>query len=386
MRFAAPFRKLRGVEKVLKYCTDDFRRTQMQENNIMLDQATTIRPGEELPLSDLQNYLQKALDGFDAIKAIQQFPGGYSNLTYLVQTNQGDYVLRRPPIGANIKSAHDMGREYRVLSLLQPVYQKIPEPILYCEKEDIIGAPFYLMERVEGVILRAKPPKNVSLTPELMRGLSKAAIDNLVQLHRLDIEKTGLAQLGKPEGYIERQIHGWIKRYYKAETDTIESMNEVAEWMQHHLPEPQPPALIHNDYKYDNLVLHPENLIEIRAVLDWEMTTVGDPLMDLGTTLGYWSEPEDVKNVPLAASNLTYLPGNFSRREVVNYYGEQSGRDVSNILFYYVYGAFKIAVIVQQIYARYKKGLTQDARFANLGQAVQYFGNTARKAIETDDF
>jgi len=352
----------------------------------MLDQATTIRLGEELPLHELQNYLRQAITGFDTITAIRQFPGGYSNLTYLVQTNLGDYVLRRPPFGANIKSAHDMGREYRVLRLLQPVYEKIPEPIVYCENEAVIGAPFYLMERVEGVILRAKPPKGMSLTPELMRGLSKATVDNLVDLHSLDIEATGLAQLGKPEGYIERQIHGWIKRYYKAETDKIESMNEVAEWMQQHLPEPQEPALIHNDYKYDNLVLNPENLTDIRAVLDWEMTTVGDPLMDLGTTLGYWSEPEDVKNVPLAASNLTYLPGNFSRKEVVQYYGEQSGRDVSKVLFYYVYGAFKIAVIVQQIYARYKKGLTQDARFANLIQAVQYFGNTARKAIEQDDF
>ncbi len=348
----------------------------------MLDQATDIRKGEELHRDKLEQYLREHREGFSSLKAIRQFPGGYSNLTYLLETGRGDFVLRRPPFGANIKSAHDMSREYRVLSLLEGVYDKIPRPVLYCDEASVIGAPFYIMERVKGVILRGGIQKKIALDAPLMRAISEAAVDNLVTLHKIDIEATGLACLGKPKGYIGRQVEGWVKRYYKAETDKVPAMDELAEWMKNKQPEDGPAGLIHNDYKYDNLVLHPENLSQVIAVLDWEMATVGDPLMDLGTSLAYWTELKEAQAMPLAANYLSWLPGNLSRMQLVERYAEQSGRQLDDILFYYVYGTFKVGVIVQQIYARYKKGHTRDERFANLIEAVRYFGRLGQLALE----
>ncbi len=350
----------------------------------MLDQPSPIREGEALDQEALQTYLRQHWDGFREIEGIQQFPGGYSNLTYLLQTNAGEAVLRRPPFGANIKSAHDMGREYRVLSKLKPVLQTIPKPIVYCEDEAIIGAPFYLMERVEGIILRGNLAKQLQWAPEQMRLISESAVDTLAALHQIDIEATGLIELGKPEGYVGRQVEGWIKRYYKAETDKVPAMDELAEWMQANPPAEGLAGLIHNDFKYDNLVLDPEPPHNIRAILDWEMATVGDPLMDLGTTLAYWTEPEEARLMPLAAANLTWLPGNLNRQEVLHRYAQQRGIMIANPVFYYVFGTFKIGVIVQQIYYRYQRGHTQDPRFANLLQAVQYFGQRGRKALEAD--
>jgi len=348
----------------------------------MLDQATNIRQGEELDQLALSEYLRRHWAGFTALETIRQFPGGYSNLTYLLQTNLGEYVLRRPPFGANIKTAHDMGREYRILSALEGVYDKIPRPVLYCEDESVIGAPFYIMERVEGVILRGALHKQLTLGPDEMRAISEAAVDNLAALHGIDIKTSGILETGKPEGYIARQVEGWAKRYYQAETDTVQSMDELAAWMQGNQPGEGPPGLIHNDYKYDNLVLQADELSRILAVLDWEMATVGDPLMDLGTSLAYWTEAKEARLMPLAANNLSWLPGNLTRAEVVERYVAQTGREVNNALFYYVYGTFKIGVIVQQIYARYKKGHTRDERFANLIEAVRYFGQLGRLALD----
>jgi aminoglycoside phosphotransferase (APT) family kinase protein len=348
----------------------------------MLDQATGIREGEELNTDALQTYLQQHWPGFKTLEGVQQFPGGYSNLTYLLKTNLGEVVLRRPPFGANIKSAHDMGREYRVLAALKGVLDTIPQPILYCEEEAVIGSPFYLMERVEGIILRGSIYKSLKWPAEQMRQVSIAAVDTLAHMHNIDVQQTGLIELGKPEGYVSRQVEGWIKRYYKAETDKLPMMDELAEWMQANQPAESTASLIHNDYKYDNLVLSPEAPHDIRAILDWEMATVGDPLMDLGTSLAYWTEPKEAKLMPLAAANLTWLPGNLNRQEVIERYAIERGIDIEQPLFYYVYGAFKIGVIVQQIYYRYKKGYTQDARFADLLKAVQYFGQLGVLALE----
>jgi aminoglycoside phosphotransferase (APT) family kinase protein len=339
-----------------------------------MDKAKDIRPGEELKEKALQVYLQQYWPGHERITDIKQFPGGYSNLTYALSTNQGEYVLRRPPFGANIKSAHDMGREFRVLNLLQPHYNKIPQPVLMCENTEVIGAPFYLMERVQGVILRNQVPKDLDLTPARMRALSEATVDNLAALHAIDIEATGLIDLGKPEGYIERQVTGWIKRYRKAETDTVASMDALTEWLPQNQPPDGAPGLIHNDYKYDNLVLDPNDLSHIKAVLDWEMCTVGDPLMDLGTTLAYWINPGEENMLTQGVANLTWLPGNLTREEVVERYAMASGRNLDDISFYFAFGAFKIGVILQQIYKRYKEGHTQDPRFAFLIELVKVFG------------
>lgn len=346
----------------------------------MIDQAKDIRKGEELNLSRLRNYLGEHLTGFPGQLEVSQFPSGFSNLTYLLKSGEKEYVLRRPPFGANIKGGHDMGREFKVLSLLKPAYPKIPTPILHCLDESVLGAEFYVMERVKGVILRGKPTKDIDLSPALMKSISEACIDNLTDLHTMDLKASGLEGFGKPEGYTTRQVEGWINRYYKAETDKVSAMDEVAIWMKANMPEQQYVSFIHNDYKYDNLILNPEKLDEIIAVLDWEMSTVGNPLMDLGTSLAYWAQADD--SDALKPFSLTWLPGNLNRAEFVDRYEEKTGFDLSDQVFYYVFGAFKIGVIIQQIYARYKKGLTQDPRFANLKYAVMACATNAVEAIE----
>ena len=353
-------------------------------SEIIIDQAAQIRAGEEIHLDKLSAYLSNQKLNIDGILEIKQFPGGFSNLTYLLKTTQADYVLRRPPVGASIKSAHDMSREFKVLSLLKPHYDKVPSVIHFCDDESIIGSPFYLMEKIEGVIFRGKDAQKNLLTEVQMRKLSENLIDNLANLHLLDIEKTGLIQLGKPEGYVRRQVEGWIQRYEKAKTAEVPQMEEIATWLQQNFPKEQPPAFLHNDYKYDNVLLNPQNLTEIMAVLDWEMATVGDPLMDLGASLAYWSEAKDGDF--LKSFNITWLEGNLSRQEVVERYALKTGRDVSQILFYYVFGLYKNIVIMQQIYARWKAGISKDARFGKLIFGIEELQKMATKALNNTGF
>ena len=347
--------------------------------NNLIDNPIEIRKGEELDKQNLAVYLKSKLADFDEEIQVKQFPGGFSNLTYLIISNRKEYVLRKPPFRANIKSAHDMDREFKVLSLLEPVYDKIPKPIIFCEDESIIGSPFYLMERVKGIILRNRIPQGLDLTPHHFRKLSIQTIENLVDLHNLELEESNLILLGRPKGYVKRQVRGWSERYFRAETDDIRAMNFTVEWMEDNIPTNSTIAFIHNDYKYDNLVLDVDSL-EIKAVLDWEMATVGDPLMDLGTTLAYWVEKDE--HPALQQFNLTWMNGNLSRQEVIEKYAELRGVKVEDILFYYVFGCFKLAVIAQQIYARYKKGFTKDERFAGLIHVVKTCGKNAENAIK----
>lgn len=365
------------------------------------DSPTITRPGEELNLVSLQSYLNDHSPGFGTITHVAQFPGGYSNLTYLLKTQNREYVLRRPPVGAkDIKGGHDMGREFRVLTMLRDAdYRKIPEPVVFCEDESVMGCPFYVMARVPGVILRANTAHILNISAEVMRRLSASLVDNLVELHALDIQQTGLAQLGKPEGYVERQVEGWQKRYLAAQTDDVLAMTDLARYLTNALPnETVPgrdrpghnkPTLLHNDFKYDNVVLDPDALSgtanhPVRAVLDWEMCTVGDPLMDVGTSLSYWAEAGDD---PFRKTfNLTHLPGNLTRQEFAHRYADASGRDITNLLYYYVFGLFKNAVVLQQIYGRYKKGLTRDPRFANLLMGVETLAQAGLKAMETNTY
>jgi aminoglycoside phosphotransferase (APT) family kinase protein len=347
-----------------------------------IDRPKPVRPGEELDTDRLEAYLSEHVPDLDGPVTVEQFPSGHSNLTYLLHAGDQEFVLRRPPFGAKIKTAHDMGREYHILSHLVDVYPRGPRPLLYCADESVLGAPFYVMERLTGVILRASAPAGLELPPALMRRLSENFVDNLVEIHGLDYEAAGLVDLGRPAGYVRRQIEGWTRRYHNARTDDIPDVERVAAWLAEHMPPEAGASLIHNDYKYDNLVLDPEDLSRIVGVLDWEMATVGDPLMDLGTTLGYWVDPDDPTELRSLAFSLTTLPGNLNRRELAQRYAEQGGLDLSNILFYYVYALFKIAVIVQQIYARYKAGLTKDERFAMMGYVVQMLGKAAVLAIE----
>jgi aminoglycoside phosphotransferase (APT) family kinase protein len=344
-----------------------------------IDQPVAARANELPDLGKLRAYLvSEGLMGDEEL-LVEQFPGGYSNLTFLLQLGEREFVLRKPPFGANIKSAHDMGREFKVLSVLKPVFPSVPEAVLYCDNEEVIGTPFYIMERVRGVILRNRLPKGLAINRDAMRAISESAVDKLAMLHTIDIHSTGLINLGKPEGYVQRQVEGWVKRYFNAETDQVNDMNETAEWLAENMPRDNPAAFIHNDYKYDNLVLDPDQLENIIAVLDWEMATVGDPLMDLGTSLAYWAEAGD--SDALKPFNLTWMEGNLTREEVLNRYASLTGKDINHFLFYYVFGSFKIAVIVQQIYARYRKGFTEDPRFASLIHVVRACAENARKAI-----
>lgn len=349
----------------------------------MIDQPTTVRTGEELDLRGLEHYLAQHLANAKGPLVVEQFPSGYSNLTYLLRMGEQELVLRRPPFGATIKSAHDMGREVKVLVGLRSVYAKVPQPLLYCADETVLGAPFYVMERVRGVILRAQPPRDISLSAPVMKRLSEQAIDTLAEIHGLDVAAAGLADLGRPQGYTERQISGWTRRYRAAQTDDVAALEQIMPWLQQAMPGDSGATLIHNDYKYDNLILDPTNLTKVIAVLDWEMCTLGDPLMDLGTTLGYWIEASDPPAL-VGMFGLTKLPGNLNRQQVVDRYRAASGRELKQPLFYYVYGLFKIAVIIQQIYVRYRQGHTQDPRFAHLDQVVRDCGQLAVLALEKD--
>lgn len=347
------------------------------------DQSSQVRSGEELPVETLHNYLSTHLSEVTAPLIVEQFPAGFSNLTYLLRSGDRELVLRRPPVGAKIKTAHDMSREYRILSHLYPVYKKVPRPLLFCDDESILGAPFYVMERVTGIILRAQRPTGIDLAPALMRRLSQAFIENLAEIHELDYQAAGLGDLGSPQGYVKRQVEGWTKRYFNARTDNVPAIEKLADWLPQNLPaDSERAGLIHNDYKYDNLVLDPDDLGHVIAVLDWEMATIGDPLMDFGTSLGYWVETNDPEEWQRYGFGLTSLPGSFTRTELLDHYTQRTGRRLDEPVFYFAYGLLKIAVIVQQIYFRYQKGLTRDPRFARLGALVNACGDLAQRAIE----
>jgi aminoglycoside phosphotransferase (APT) family kinase protein len=339
------------------------------------DGARQVRAGEELDTAALARWL-------DATEVqVEQFPGGHSNLTYLVRVDGTEYVLRRPPFGTKVKTAHDMGREFRVLSALAPVYPKAPTPFRYCDDEAVLGAKFYLMERRRGVILRKDLGAGEQLPPPTAHRLCELLVDALVELHAIDYAAAGLNELGKPAGYVERQVRGWTERYTGSQTDDIAAVTEVAAWLAAHLPPDAHPALIHNDFKFDNLLLTPE-LDRITGVLDWEMTTLGDARMDLGTSLSYWVQADDPPPMHLMRFGLTMLPGMMTRREVWARYADRSGRDLGDPVFYYAYGLFKTAVVGQQIYYRFAKGLTQDPRFAVFIHGVRALSEQARSAIE----
>ncbi len=343
-------------------------------------------PGEELPLDTLAEFLSTHVQPTDAEHlSVQQFGSGHSNLTYLIsdQNNQEEVVLRRPPPGANIKSGHDMSREYSIIHKLYPHWPKVPKPIVLHEDTELIGTPFYLMEHVKGTILRGAKPKGVTLDESTMRGICDSFVHTLAEIHGLDLETTQLTDFGKPEGYIQRQVEGWTRRWQRAKTDDIPELDAAATWLAEHMPSPQSTSIIHNDFKYDNLILDPDDLTRVIAVLDWEMATIGDPLMDLGTSLAYWVEPNDPEALQQLRFGPTTLPGNDTRQELVDHYAALSGLDVSEILFYYIYGLFKVAVVGQQIYARYKQGLSKDPRFAHLILAVKTLAVTSQRAIQS---
>jgi aminoglycoside phosphotransferase (APT) family kinase protein len=351
--------------------------------NNFLDQPANPRPGEELPLPQLEAFLLSHSPGTTGSLTVAQFPSGHSNLTYLARLGDSEMVLRRPPFGSQVKTAHDMGREYRVLSKLHAAFPVAPQVLLFCDDLSVLGAPFYAMERLRGIILRKDPPAALPFSPEIARRLSEAFIDNLARLHSLDYQAIGLGDLGKPQGYLQRQVRGWIERYHASRTHDLAEVAKISTWLNERIPSENSAALIHNDYKYDNLVLDPANITRVVGILDWEMSTIGDPLSDLGTALAYWvnaGDPEELQQIRTCPSNY---PGSLTRAELVERYARVTGRDVSSMAFYLAFARFKVAVIYQQIYFRYQQGLTRDPRFAALSEKVRALLGASLHTIES---
>ena len=327
-----------------------------------------VREGEQIDTQALKAYLRGKLEGVESGLTIRQFPGGHSNLTYLLETGGREYVLRRPPLGPVAPKAHDMAREYSVLGAVHPFFPQAPRVFLLCDNPAVIGAIFFVMERRRGLVLRRDIPAEYAGDAGFSGRVSEAFVDCLAALHAVDVTRV---RLGKPAGFLERQVNGWAERWQRSQTETLPRMEELMRWLRDRLPESPAPTLVHNDYKLDNMMLNAESPIRVEAVLDWEMATVGDPLVDLGCVMCYWPQAGDPPVRRDALSDITTRPGWFTRAQLVERYARLTGRDVSGLRYYEVFGIFKIAVVLQQIYFRYRRGQTRDQRFRNFDQRVR---------------
>jgi aminoglycoside phosphotransferase (APT) family kinase protein len=342
-----------------------------------------VRAGEQLDWSRLTPWLRERLPacgvpGLDvrAEPTVAQFPGGHSNLTYLVRFADTDVVVRRPPFGPVAPTAHDMAREFRWLSAMHRVFPLAPRPYLLCEDTSVIGAVFYAMERRHGIVVRVEEPPALA-NPGPRRRLSGTLIDTLADLHAIDVAANGLQMLGKPAGFVERQVRGWTERWQRSKTEPLPEMDALASWLRDHLPrDPARPSVVHGDFKLDNVMLDPDDVGRLVAVFDWEMSALGDPLVDLGIVLTYW-EPTAPPEQRDARTTVTDRPGYFTRDEIIERYAARSGRDLSGIRYYEIFAVFKIAVVIQQIYYRYVQGQTTDPRFATFGARVRYMAEHA---------
>jgi len=347
------------------------------------DKAVSVRKGEELDPGAIHRFLADAIPGLSGDITIRQFPGGYSNLTYLITVGDTEMVLRRPPFGRKAKTAHDMSREYRMLSALRPVFPYCPKPLAYVEDETIIGCQFYVMERIKGIILRRGLPSGITFSSDQARQLCERLIDVHLELHNLDYRGIGLSDFAKPEGYVERQVVGWSDRYRAARTDDAPDFEYVMAWIREKMPpDTDRPTVIHNDYRFDNVVLDEKDPMRIIGVLDWEMATIGDPLMDLGNSLCYWVQKGDSPEMQAVRLNPPEMANAYTREDFVRRYEGKSGRTIGSFDFYYCFGLFRLAVIAQQIYYRSYHGQTQDERFKALIFGVRALENTARRVID----
>jgi len=345
----------------------------------MVPEVAPIRAGEEIDVRELGEYLRGKVEGAERDVHVEQFPGGHSNLTYLVRAGDHEYVLRRPPLGPVAPKAHDMAREFRVLEAVHPVFPPAPRVYVLCEDPAVIGATFFLMERRHGVVLRRDVPQDFIGDAAFPRKASEGFIDCLAQLHSIDVGRQPLAALGKPDGFLERQVRGWTERWHRAKTEELPGMDRLVEWLSSRRPASVRPTLVHNDFKLDNIMLDSQNPGRVEAVLDWEMATVGDPLVDLGCTLCYWTQAGDPEMRGGSLSGITAEPGWYPRDELVRRYAEKAGRDVSGLGYYEVFGLFKLGVILQQIYFRYHRGQTRDERFSDFHLRVR---GLMRAAVE----
>lgn len=337
-----------------------------------------VRPGEELDVAAIARYLRERRTLLSGTKegeeeiTVEQFRNGRSNLTYMLRIRGQEFVLRRPPFGPVAPTAHDMPREYRLLTAIHPFFPLAPRPVLLCEDTTVLGAPFYLMERRHGLVIGDHLPASVGEDLTLRRRVSEAMVDTLAELHGVDIYSSGIVQIGKPEGFVKRQVKGWTERWQRAKTSEVPEMEELTRWLAERLPPETPHAMatiVHNDFKLDNVMLDRADPSRAVAVLDWEMSTVGDPLVDLGIFLCYWSEQADGET-RRGLSAITAAPGWMTRDELVERYAAQTGRDAGRIAFYETFALFKVAVVVQQIYFRYRRGQTRDERFKDYDRHV----------------
>jgi aminoglycoside phosphotransferase (APT) family kinase protein len=350
-------------------------------NAPQLDRAGAVRPGEELDVAALDAWLKPLVPGLSGTPRVTQYTGGASNWTYRLEYDSHDLILRRPPAGTKAKSAHDMGREFRVQQALRPVYPYVPEMIAHCTDESVLGCEFYVMRRIPGLIPRARMPEGLRLDRETTRKLCLNVIDKLVELHQVDASRTGLESLGKGAGYARRQIEGWSARYEKARTWNVPRFRRVMDWLKEHTPEDIATCVIHNDFRLDNVVLDPAEPTRVIGVLDWEMATLGDPLMDLGNSLAYWVQEDDDFIIRSMRRQPTHLPGMLTRREVVEYYCDRMGFRPGNLVFYEVYGLFRLAVIVQQIYYRYHHRQTRNPAFKRFWAMAHYLDWRCRRLV-----
>lgn len=344
-----------------------------------------VRPDERFDEARLAGFLRGKLPGTEASLSVRQFGGGKANLTYLLRFgNNHEYVLRRPPLGPYAPSAHDMGREYRVLSVLHRVFPFVPRAFLYCDDEDVLGAPFFIMERCKGVVVRESLPARFAADADAPRRMSEALVDALAAFHAVDYDALGLSDLGRPVGFIKRQVDGWNRRWQAAKSEDNTRVDEVYRWLNAEQPESSYHSLAHNDYKLDNTMFALDDPARIVAIFDWDMCTLGDPLSDLGMLLTYWTQPDDPPFVKAIGTMPSGDYAFFTRDEIVARYAEKSGRDLRYMRFYHVLGIFRLLVILQQIYIRYQRGFTKDRRFANLGVSVEALTNWAINLIHED--
>lgn len=353
-----------------------------ERDEAVLDRPRGVREGEGLDVAAVDGWLRGQVEGLpDGPPEVGQFSGGASNLTYRLRYPDRDLILRRPPFGRKAKGAHDMVREYRLQEALAPVLDTVPTMVALCEDQEVLGCDFYVMERIVGIIPRADLPKGVELGEDGNRQLCTNVLDQLIALHGIDVESTGLSSFGKGRGYVQRQIEGWTRRYDKARTWNVPRWTPVIAWLREHMPDDIDTVLIHNDFRFDNVVLDPDDPTRVVGLLDWEMATLGDPLMDLGNTLAYWVQADDDPLMQRIRRQPTHLPGMLTRDEVVAYYLERTGYEVDDFTFYEVYGLFRLAVIVQQIYWRYHHKQTRNPAFRLFWVFNHYLRYRAGRAL-----
>lgn len=353
------------------------------EPKSLIDQPGPVRSGEEFDVVKVDTFLKRRDPSLIGQPSIGQFQGGASNLTYQMTYPNRILVLRRPPFGQRAGSAHDMLREARVMKTLKPVYPFVPRVLATAEAGEVLDCPFFVMERLSGIILRRDLPTGLTLSQDDTRKLCVNVLERLIELHQVDYHAAGLEQLAKGDGYVRRQVDGWCERFKKAKTDDAADYAVVMTWLKQKMPDRDlATCVIHNDFRFDNVVLHPTDPLKVIGVLDWEMATLGDPLMDLGNSLAYWVESGDDPAFQAVRRQPTHLPGMLTRREVIDYYCSKTGYSAANIDFYLVFGLFRLAVIAQQIYYRYRQGNAKNPEFANFINFVNILENRCLDLME----